>query len=118
MTGGLVAPEDVMGTIDNPDFASLLRGHRRRALLTQEKLAERSGISPAAISLLERGLTQAPQLGTVRLLSAALRLTPEEEAAFITAAQGTPRAQQVGDPASAPSTSADRRTRRRPASCR
>ncbi len=106
MTGGLVDPEDVMGTIDNSDFASLLRGHRRRALLTQEKLAERSGISPAAISLLERGLTQAPQLGTVRLLSAALRLTPEEEAAFITAAQGTPRAQQVGDPASAPSTTA------------
>ncbi|HEU0025661.1 MAG TPA: tetratricopeptide repeat protein [Ktedonobacterales bacterium] len=92
MSGGLVDPEGAMGTSDNPEFASLLRGHRRRALLTQEKLAERAGISPAAISLLERGLTQAPQLGTVRLLSAALNLTPEEDVAFVAAAQGASHA--------------------------
>ncbi len=101
LTGGVVDPEGVMAATDNPDFASLLRGHRRRALLTQEKLAELAGISPAAISLLERGLTQAPQLGTVRLLSAALKLTPEEETAFITTAQGVPRPQHVDTPASA-----------------
>lgn len=108
MIGGLVDPEGAMATIDNPDFASLLRGHRRRALLTQEKLAERAGISPAAISLLERGLTQAPQLGTVHLLSAALRLTPEEAEAFIMAAQATSRTRQVEDPASVPPTAAAR----------
>ncbi|HEX8982652.1 MAG TPA: tetratricopeptide repeat protein [Ktedonobacterales bacterium] len=102
MTAGLVDPEGAMGATDNSDFASLLRGYRRRALLTQEKLAERAGISPAAISLLERGLTQAPQLGTVRLLSAALKLTPEEEVAFTTAAQWAPRAQHLDESASAP----------------
>ena len=69
--------------------------------LTQEELAARAGISPAAISLLERGLTQAPQKATVRLLSAALSLTPEEEAVFIAAAQGGPRAQQPGKPTGA-----------------
>ncbi|HEX8995872.1 MAG TPA: tetratricopeptide repeat protein [Ktedonobacterales bacterium] len=109
MTGGLVDLEGAMGTVDTHDFASLLRAYRRRALLTQEKLAERAGISPAAISLLERGLTHAPQLGTVRLLSAALKLTPEEEAAFITAAQGAPRAQQAGSPAIAQPTAAPAR---------
>ena len=106
LTDGLVDPEGAMGIFDYPDFASLLRGYRRRALLTQEKLAERAGISPAAISLLERGLTQAPQLGTVRLLSVALKLTPAEDAAFITVAQGAPHTQQVDDPASTPPTAA------------
>lgn len=106
MTGGLVNPENVMEATNKTDFASLLRAYRRRALLTQEKLAERAGISPAAISLLERGLTQAPQLGTVRLLSAALSLTPEEEAAFIAAAQGASRAHQPEESASAPASAA------------
>ena len=105
MSGGLVDPEGAMGTSDNPDFASLLRAHRRRALLTQEKLAERAGISPAAISLLERALTQAPQLGTVRLLSAALNLTADEDATFVAAAQGAQRA-PVEKRISAPQTAA------------
>src|SRR4051812_14345124 len=41
-------------------FASLLKGYRLAAILTQEGLAERSGISARAISDLERGLYQAP----------------------------------------------------------
>ena len=49
-----------------PDFATLLRRYRRERRLTQEELAERAGVSPEAISMLERGLTQAPQRGTVR----------------------------------------------------
>ncbi|HEY7091685.1 MAG TPA: tetratricopeptide repeat protein [Ktedonobacterales bacterium] len=72
---------------DAPDFATLLRRYRRERRLTQEELAERSGVSPEAISMLERGLTQAPQRGTVELLVAALGLSPEESAIFDSAAR-------------------------------
>ncbi len=80
-----------MPATDTPDFADLLRRYRRQRHLTQEELAERAGISPAAISLLERGLTQAPQRATVRLLSDALALAPGEAEAFLAAARGARR---------------------------
>jgi predicted ATPase/DNA-binding XRE family transcriptional regulator len=80
--------EDAMPTKGEPDFAALLRRHRRQRQLTQEELAERAGVSPAAISLLERGITQAPQRATVRLLSAALALAPDEAEPFLAAARG------------------------------
>lgn len=76
-----------MPEADAPDFATLLRSHRRQRHLTQEELAEHAGVSLAAISLLERGLTQAPQRGTVGLLAAALRLIPEDAAVFEAAAR-------------------------------
>ena len=50
-----------MSAMDSPDFASLLRRYRRRSGLTQEELAERAGLSAASVSLLERGITLAPQ---------------------------------------------------------
>src|SRR5689334_20033286 len=74
-----------------PDFSELLRRHRRQGKLTQEELAERAGISPAAISLLERGLTQAPQRATAQMLSDALQLAPDEAAAFIETARKSGR---------------------------
>jgi predicted ATPase/DNA-binding XRE family transcriptional regulator len=68
--------------VDTPDFASLLRRYRRRSGLTQEELAERAGLSVASVSLLERGITLAPQRATVSLLCDALTLAPDEAAAF------------------------------------
>jgi predicted ATPase/transcriptional regulator with XRE-family HTH domain len=76
-----------MAGTDTPDFATILRRCRRDRHLTQEELAERAGVSPAAISLLERGLTQAPQRGTVELLAAALDLGPDDTAIFDVAAR-------------------------------
>ncbi len=73
---------------DAPTFAELLRRYRRLRHLTQAELAERAGISTDAISLLERGLTQAPQKATAQLLSAALALAPDEAALFAKAARG------------------------------
>ncbi len=75
-----------MPTTDIPDFASLLRHYRRRNGLTQEKLAERAGLSPAAIGLLERGVTHAPQHATARMLSIALALAPDEATSFMESA--------------------------------
>src|SRR6185312_10745409 len=55
--------------------------------LTQEELAERAGLSVASVSLLERGITLAPQRATVSLLCDALTLTPDEAAAFASKAR-------------------------------
>ncbi len=82
---------------DAPDFATLLRRYRRERRLTQEELAGRAGVSPEAISMLERGLTQAPQRGTVELLVAAFGLSPEEAAIFAVAARKARWAERGAD---------------------
>ncbi|MFY1614725.1 helix-turn-helix domain-containing protein [Micromonospora sp. WMMD736] len=56
------------------DFPLLLRTLRTRACLTQEELAERSGLSIRAISDLERGRTNNPHRRSVTLLAQALRV--------------------------------------------
>ena len=55
-------------------FGDLLRRLRSAAALSQEELAERSGLSRHGISDLERGARHAPRLETVRLLADALAL--------------------------------------------
>ncbi|HEY7020802.1 MAG TPA: tetratricopeptide repeat protein [Ktedonobacterales bacterium] len=82
---------------DTPDFATLLRRYRRERRLTQEELAGRAGVSPEAISLLERGLTQAPQRGTVELLMAAFGLSPDESTIFAAAARHARWAERGAD---------------------
>jgi non-specific serine/threonine protein kinase len=59
-------------------FGPLLREFRLAAGLSQELLAERAHISPAAVSTLERGTRKAPQRQTVALLGEALRLAPHD----------------------------------------
>lgn len=59
--------------VPDADFRTLLRGFRLHACLTQEELAERSGLSTRALSDLERGV-RAPRATTVGLLSSALAL--------------------------------------------
>jgi predicted ATPase/transcriptional regulator with XRE-family HTH domain len=61
-------------------FAELLRTLRVRAALTQEELAERSGLTPHAISALERGARTRPYPHTVRALGEALGLSEAEQA--------------------------------------
>jgi predicted ATPase/DNA-binding XRE family transcriptional regulator len=68
-------------------FSSLLRQLRTAASLSQEELAERSGVSRRGISDLERGLHPAPRLETVRLLADGLALAPNERAALLAAAR-------------------------------
>src|SRR5437764_4434789 len=58
-------------------FAALLRLYRRRALLTQEDLADRSGVSVRTIRKLESGCGR-PRYSSVRLLASALGLTDQE----------------------------------------
>ena len=58
-----------------PAFGVLLRRYRSIAGLTQEELAQRSGLSIRALSDMERGRTARPFLRSARLLADALELS-------------------------------------------
>jgi tetratricopeptide (TPR) repeat protein/transcriptional regulator with XRE-family HTH domain len=68
-------------------FASVLRGLRTEAGLTQEELAEAAGLTSRTISYLERGEVSTPRKETVRLLADALQLAGPTRAEFETAAR-------------------------------
>jgi tetratricopeptide (TPR) repeat protein/transcriptional regulator with XRE-family HTH domain len=57
------------------DFGALVRQARTVAGLTQEDLAERTGLGVRTISDIERGLIRRPRRSSVELISAALRLS-------------------------------------------
>ena len=71
-----------MGTLQPQTFAALLRRFRRAAGLTQAELAEHAGLSPEAISALERGVNRTPRRETVDLLAEALSLDDQDRARF------------------------------------
>jgi tetratricopeptide (TPR) repeat protein/transcriptional regulator with XRE-family HTH domain len=69
-------------------FAGLLRQLRTEAKLTQEELAEATGLSPRSISDLERGLTRTARKDTGALLAGALGLPGMAGELFVAAARG------------------------------
>jgi len=69
------------------DFGALLRRRRVAAGLTQDALAERSGISAQAISALERGWRRRPHHDTVAMLADGLGLGPSERESFLAVAR-------------------------------
>jgi len=71
---------------DRDGFGARLRAFRQTARLSQEELAERSGMSVRAISNLERGRVSWPNRATVRRLADALELPDAARAEFIGAA--------------------------------
>jgi transcriptional regulator with XRE-family HTH domain len=76
-------------TTDAPGgLAVLLRGLRERALLTQEQLAARAGVSVSTIRGVETGRILRPHIGSLRLLAEALGLTDREQEALAAAARG------------------------------
>jgi predicted ATPase/DNA-binding XRE family transcriptional regulator len=70
-------------------FGDLLRRYRDSAKLTQEDLAARTGLTPQAIGLLERGKRRRPHSYTVGKLAEALELTGSERARFESAARSS-----------------------------
>jgi tetratricopeptide (TPR) repeat protein/transcriptional regulator with XRE-family HTH domain len=64
---------------DGQAFGRLLREWRTAAQLTQEQLAERSGLGTRTIRDLERGRVTRPRRQSIELISAALNLPPSSE---------------------------------------
>src|SRR5215218_5279142 len=75
------------GTGTGLEFAEMLRRHRASGALTQEDLAGRTGLTPQAIGLLERGERRRPHTYTVRKLAEALGLEGRDLAEFDSAAR-------------------------------
>jgi transcriptional regulator with XRE-family HTH domain len=71
-------------------FGTLLRQLRRQVGMTQEQLAEQSGLGVRTIRRLETGEPTDPRLGTVKLLADALGIAPEERQNLLSEAGGAP----------------------------
>jgi tetratricopeptide (TPR) repeat protein/transcriptional regulator with XRE-family HTH domain len=69
-------------------FAGVLRKLRAEAGLTQEELADAAGLSPRAVSDLERSVVTTPHKDTVRLLAEALQLGGSARVEFEAAVPG------------------------------
>lgn len=70
-------------------FGAHLRRRREAANLTQEELAERTGLTANAIGALERGERRRPHPHTVRVLADALTLTVADRDRFLVAARAS-----------------------------
>jgi hypothetical protein len=77
--------QDVSGD-DSQGFGAELRARRRKAGLSQEELAERSGLSVRTIGNLERSRARWPHRGTLHRLAGALDLHGAARAEFLAAA--------------------------------
>jgi transcriptional regulator with XRE-family HTH domain len=72
-------------------FGELVRSLRERALLTQEQLAERSGLNVRTIRRFETDVrAKRPQSASLRQLAAALGLDAAGQAVLVAAARGEP----------------------------
>jgi len=78
---------DPAAVVPAASFGRLLRAYRERALLSQEQLAERAGLSARTIRELEAGRVRRPRGATVRLLAHALGLQGSLRQAFVAAAR-------------------------------
>jgi len=76
-----------MAAAEQRAFGVVLKRLRLAAGLTQEALAERSGLSSKAVSGLERDPTRTPRLETITLLADALDLDRAERADLLAAAR-------------------------------
>src|ERR1700716_2586823 len=72
-----------MAVEDCSTFGTRLRTHRVRAGLSQQALAERSGLSLRGLSDLERGARRAPYLDTVQRIAEALGLNETDRLALL-----------------------------------
>ncbi|GAA4491252.1 hypothetical protein GCM10023191_024840 [Actinoallomurus oryzae] len=72
------APDPGTAQAHGSMFGALLRAHRTRLGLSQEKLSAESGMSVRAISDMERGRARGPQSRSTEVLGTALRLSRPE----------------------------------------
>ena len=80
---------DAPGAAAGTGFGAALRRFRLAAGLSQEALAERSGLSADAIAALERGRRTRPRAFTVGVLADSLALSAGDRALLASAAAGS-----------------------------
>ena len=97
------------------EFAGLLRQLRAGAQLTQQELAKAAGVSPRAVSDLERGINRTARQDTAVRLAGALGLAEPVRSLFVAAALGRIEAGQVL--AARSKAGAGRVARRQPGAC-
>ena len=102
-----------MSTDERDSFAGLLRTLRRARVLTQEELAEASGVSVRTVRELEAGRVRVPQRRTAALLADVLNLSEQERSRFLVLARGDRALRGGAGPGAAPG--ANRRHRARAA---
>jgi transcriptional regulator with XRE-family HTH domain len=78
-------------------LADQMRLWRERALLTQEQLADSTGLGVRTIRRLESRVERRPRNESIRLLAAALNLSDDELAQLVAAANGRPAQRLAGD---------------------
>jgi hypothetical protein len=88
-------------------FGECLRVYRAAAGLSQEELAERSGVSVRAIGDIERGRTRWPHRDSVRCLADALGLAGQEREGFLSLARRPVAGSAVVEPVTVPSRGLD-----------
>jgi tetratricopeptide (TPR) repeat protein/transcriptional regulator with XRE-family HTH domain len=88
-TKGVAVTSDrrVTAAIEEPTLGALLNGWRKRALLTQEQLADRSGVSVRTIRKLEAGQVRRPHSQSLQRLAGALGLSDQERTVLSAAQQ-------------------------------
>ena len=91
-----------MHTQPSASFGVLLRHYRQRAALTQEALAEQAGLTPNAISALERGERRHPYPTTVHALATALQLEAQQRDLLLRLAQTKAQGLQTIPPTEMP----------------
>lgn len=74
-----------MNQRQSPQFGAILKQLRETVGLSQEALAERSGLSARGISDLERGVRSTPRLETVRMIADGLGLDDTQKAQLLAA---------------------------------
>ena len=84
-------PNDAVSATPAVSFAEMLRQIRIQHLLTQEELAQASGLHTNSISALERGINHSPQKQTAQMLADGLQLEGSLRAEFLASAR-RPRA--------------------------
>jgi len=77
-------------------FGSLLRQRRLAAGLSQDELAQRTGLSRRGLADLERGARNYPHGDTVRRIAEALGLSPADTAELIASGQRTEPSPSIG----------------------
>src|SRR5262249_9391239 len=79
----------IIGPPPDSSFGALLRAWRLRALLSQEQLAARAGLSERTVRDLEADRVRSPRTDTVRLLADALQLSGPDPESWVAAGRGT-----------------------------